>query len=154
MIIMLMMSLTVMALTLLDGSVEDGVDAPLIETAGHWSRWGRSACLQRLGVDRAMVLMLFSYCWQWCVVSYSMLRTAFFNLGNDGVQLWCWGKWCSWWGSRQKWWLREVDDHDDKYEENYDVDNIDDYVTGITDSVSSRSSGALNQCIVVLTEMI
>ena len=42
--------------------------------------------------------------------------------------------------------MDEVDDQDDKYEENYDVDNIDDYVTGITDSVSSRSSGALNQC--------
>ena len=102
MIIMLMMLLTVMALTLLDGSVEDGVDAPLIEAAGHRRRWRRSACLQRLGVDRAMVLMLFSYCWQWCVVSYSMLRTAFFNLGNDGVQLLsCWGKWCSWWGSKK-----------------------------------------------------
>ena len=62
MIIMLMMSLAVMALTLLDGCVEDGVDAPLIETAGHRRRGGRSACLQRLGVDRAMVLMLFSYC--------------------------------------------------------------------------------------------
>ena len=62
MIIMLMMSLTVMALTLLDGSVEDGVDAPLIEAAGHRRRGGRSACLQRLGVDRDMVLMLFSYC--------------------------------------------------------------------------------------------
>ena len=46
---MLMMSLTVMALTLLDGSVEDGVDAPLIEPAGHRRRGGRSACLQRLG---------------------------------------------------------------------------------------------------------
>ena len=34
----LMMLLTVMALTLLDGSVEDGVDAPLIETAGHRRR--------------------------------------------------------------------------------------------------------------------
>ena len=38
MIIMLMMSLTVMGLTLLDGCVEDGVDAPLIETAGHRRR--------------------------------------------------------------------------------------------------------------------
>ena len=42
----------------------------------------------------------------------------------------------------------------DKYGENFDVDNIDDYVTGITDSVSSRSSGALNHCSVLLTEMI
>ena len=41
----------------------------------------------------------------------------------------------------------------DKYGENFDVDNIDDYVTGITDSVSSRSSGALNQCGVERNEL-
>ena len=47
--IMIMKIMTMMTIVMiLDGSVEDGVDASLIEAAGHRGRGRRSAALKRL----------------------------------------------------------------------------------------------------------
>ena len=49
MIMMIMKIMTMMTIVMiLDGSVEDGVDASLIEAAGHRGRGRRSAALKRL----------------------------------------------------------------------------------------------------------
>ena len=49
MTIMTMMTIMMMTIVMiLDGSVEDGVDASLIEAAGHRGRGRRSAALKRL----------------------------------------------------------------------------------------------------------